>query len=36
MIPESNKVIGTVLKIQQFANDTTLYLKDRQDLDLAM
>ena len=31
-----NNLLEIVLKIQQFADDTTLYLKDKQDLDIAM
>lgn len=31
-----NNLSETVLKIQQFADDTTLHLKDKQDLDIAM
>ena len=28
-----NNLLETILKIQQFADNTTLYLKDKQDLD---
>ena len=31
-----NVVVESVLKIQRFSTDTTLYLKDEQDLDVAM
>ena len=31
-----NNLWETILKIQQFADDTTLYLKDKQDLDTVM
>ena len=31
-----NNLLETILKIQQFVDNTTLYLKDKQDLDTVM